>query len=101
MGRQRSPRSGIYSRPSYRRAGEGQRRSKKPALQKARTLAFERLESRTLLSADVGLTYQFDLNGAPVSSLSVGNTYVLDAYIRDNRSSFDATGILQAYFDGA
>ena len=57
------------------------------------------LESRTLLSADVGLRYAFALNGTQVNTLQVGNTYILNAYIRDNRGSSDATGILQAYFN--
>ena len=46
----------------------------------------------------MGLSYQFTLNGTPVSSLTVGSSYVLNAYIRDNRTA-SATGILQAYFN--
>ena len=53
-----------------------------------------------LLSARLGLHYQFDLNGAAVNSLTVGKRLtVLEAYIRDNRGSSDATGVLQAYFN--
>ena len=61
-------------------------------------LAFELLESRTLLSADVGLRYAFVLDGAQVSALEVGKTYVLDAYIRDNRDSFGCNGGLAGLF---
>ena len=38
---------------------------------KPRKLTIESLESRTLLSADVGLRYEFDLNGIAVTSLIV------------------------------
>ena len=48
--------------------------------------------------ADVGLRYEFDLNGTPVSALQAGQSYVLKAFIRDNRPT-TATGVLQAYFN--
>jgi hypothetical protein len=97
MAKQRSTPSGQNGRPGAR-AGQGRRRTSPRTTHKPRKLAIEPLESRTLLSADVGLRYAFDLNGTPVTSLSVGNTYVLNAYIRDNRGA-QATGVLQAYFD--
>ncbi len=60
-------------------------------------LVFESLETRRML-ADVGLRYEFDLNGTPVSALQAGQSYVMKAFIRDNRPT-TATGVLQAYFN--
>ena len=75
--------------------GPGARRTN----HKPRKSAIESLESRTLVSGEnVGLRYEFDLNGVAVNSLTAGSSYVLNAYIRDNRGA-DATGVLQAYFN--
>ena len=113
MAKRRLPPSDSKRRPSrssaqrFSRPGTPQRRFGPPAKQarsrrtshKPRRLSIESLESRTMLSGDdVGLRYEFDLNGTPVTSLTVGGTYTLNAYIRDNRGAA-ATGVLQAYFD--
>ncbi len=95
MAKKRSSPTGGGRRSGLRAGkGSGAPRSK----HQPRKLTIEPLESRTLLSADVGLRYEFDLNGIAVSSLTAGNTYVLNAYIRDNRGAA-ATGVLQAYFN--
>ncbi len=98
MENQNSHSPGGQRRRSSRGANKDRRRGRSRTNHKPRKLSLESLEGRKLLSADVGLRYEFDLNGVAVTSLVVGNTYTLNAYIRDNRGTA-ATGVLQAYFD--
>ena len=74
------------------------------AMLRGRRLALELLESRLLLTAVVGLRFEFDASSTPfsgpaVTSLVAGNNYTLNAYIRDNRSTSQAIGVQQAYFN--
>ncbi len=52
-----------------------------------------------LLAADLRLRFEFaDAGGSPLSSLSVGDDFLLRAYVKDIRGA-GAEGVFQAYFD--
>jgi hypothetical protein len=63
-----------------------------------RNLSFEPLESRLLLTATMGVQYEFtDAAGThPLTSLCKGHEYLLNAYVQDLQSN-SAVGISQAY----
>jgi hypothetical protein len=100
MAKRRFSRNGGDDRSSN--SGPGKRRRNRQATHRPRNLVFESLENRRML-ADAGLRYEFDLNGTPVSALQAGQTYVMKAFIRDNRPNgsgpTNAQGVLQAYFN--
>jgi len=73
-------------------------RVRRKSTRRARSLVFEPLEDRRLLAGDLDVKFAFtDLGGQPLTSLQVGDPFLVKAYVRDARSS--PTGVFQAYFD--
>jgi len=67
-----------------------------------RISAFENLESRILLAADVQFRFEFaDLSGTPVSSLQVGQDFQLRVHIQDLRRAISGgpAGLFQVHID--
>ena len=76
-------------------AGRGKRARRLVRLP-LRRLVIESLESRALLTASVGVSYEFDnLAGTPLTSLAAGQDFILKASIQDVQST--PSGIYQAY----
>ncbi len=84
------------------RGKRGQRRLQSRDRLSPRTLRLEPLECRRLLALTTELRFEFDPagGGAAVASLTVGQDYVLKAFVQDIRSPQPATpGLRQAYFN--
>ncbi len=73
-------------------------RFRRKSARRARSLVFEPLEDRRLLAGDLNVRFEFtDLGGQPLTSLQVGDQFLVKAYVRDARRS--PTGVFQAYLD--